>query len=176
MKKPVSIILFFKIFTIFIVFILFFPASVLYADTRIEPGVSGVSSIDSSVNSNNGFALYEDKINIEAQSAILMDYRTGNILWEKQSKASVYPASITKIMTGILAIENIEDLSQIVLIPESATGVNHSIFRFSKNDSITLLDLLKASLISSHNNATIALGEYISGSDEEFVELMNAKQ
>jgi len=175
MKKPASIILFFKIFTIFIVFTLFFPASVLYADLEIQPEISGLSGMDSFVSSNNGFALYEDKINIEAQNAILMDYGTGNILWEKQSKESVYPASITKIMTGILAIENIEDLSQIILIPESAAGVNHSVFWFSKDDTITLLDLLKASLIGSHNNATIALGEYISGSDEEFVELMNAK-
>ncbi|MCJ7471836.1 MAG: D-alanyl-D-alanine carboxypeptidase [Actinobacteria bacterium] len=175
MKKPASIILFVKIFTIFIVFTLFLPASVLYADIGIQPEISEVSSIDSSVSSNNGFALYEDEIDIEAQTAILMDYRTGNILWEKQSKASVYPASITKIMTGILAIENIDDLDQIFLIPDSATGVNHSVFRFSKDDSITLLDLLKASLISSHNNATIALGEYISGSVEEFVEFMNAK-
>ncbi|MBC8421311.1 MAG: D-alanyl-D-alanine carboxypeptidase [Actinobacteria bacterium] len=175
MKKPASIILFIKIFTIFIVFTLFLPVSVLYADIGIQPEISEVSGIDSSASSNNGFALYEDEIDIEAQTAILMDYRTGNILWEKQSKVSVYPASITKIMTGILAIENIDDLDQIVLIPDSATGVNHSVFRFSKDDSITLLDLLKASLISSHNNATIALGEYISGSVEEFVELMNAK-
>jgi len=175
MKKPASIILFLKICIIFIVFTLFFPASVLYANTGPQPEISGVSSIDSSKGTGNGFALYEDEIDIEAQTAILMDYRTGNILWEKQSKASVYPASITKIMTGILAIENIKDLSQIVLIPDSASGVNHSVFWFSKDDRITLLDLLKASLISSHNNATIALGEYISGSEEEFVELMNNK-
>ena len=175
MKKPSSIILFVKIFIIFIVFSLFFPASILYADIGILPGISGVSDIDSSAGSTSGLALYEDEIDIEAQNAILMDYRTGNILWEKQSKATIFPASITKIMTGILAIENIDDLDQIVLIPDSATGVNHSVFRFSKDDSITLLDLIKASLISSHNNATIALGEYISGSEEEFVELMNNK-
>jgi serine-type D-Ala-D-Ala carboxypeptidase (penicillin-binding protein 5/6) len=175
MKKTASIILFIKIFTISVVFLLFFTSSILYADTIIEPGISGPSALKSYPGSNNGFALYEDEIDIEAKNAILMDYNTGNILWEKQSKISVYPASITKIMTGILAIENIEDLYKTILIPDNAIGVNHSVFRFSKNDSITLLDLLKASLISSHNNATIAIGEHISGSDEKFIKLMNRK-
>ncbi len=175
MKKTASIILSFKILTIFIVFYLFFPASVLYAGTGVFPEIPGASDINPYVGSNSGLALYKEEINIEAQNAILMDYVSGNILWEKKSKEMVYPASITKIMTGILAIENIVDLSQIILIPDSATGVNHSVFKFSKDDSITLFDLIKTSLISSHNNATIALGEYISGSNEEFIELMNNK-
>lgn len=175
MKKPASIILSLKILTIFIVFYLFLPVSALHADTGVSTEIPGESYLNLSTISNSGLALYEDEINIEAQNAILIDYVSGNILWEKQSKETVYPASLTKIMTGILAIENIEDLSQIISIPDGAIGVNHSVFRFSKDDSITLYDLIKASLISSHNNATIALGEYISGSIEEFVGLMNNK-
>ena len=114
MKKPASIIIFVKIFTIFIIFSLFFPASILYADSKVQPEIPGISDIGSSISSSSSLALYEDEIDIEAQNAILMDYVTGNILWEKQSRESVYPASITKIMTGILAIENIDDMGQTI--------------------------------------------------------------
>jgi D-alanyl-D-alanine carboxypeptidase (penicillin-binding protein 5/6) len=175
MKKPASINLFIKIFTFFIVFFSFFSVSVLHAGDKILSNTFNDSGINTLITIKSEFALYDDEINIEAQNAILLDYRTGNILWEKQSEVPVYPASITKIMTGILAIENIADPGQTIQIPESAVGVNHSFFKFSEGDNITLLDLIKASLISSHNNATIALAEYISGSNEEFVELMNKK-
>lgn len=120
-------------------------------------------------------ALYNDSIDIEAQNAILIDFNSGNILWEKNSDKSVYPASITKIMTGILAIEEIEDFNKIIEISENASGVNHSAFSFNENDRISLLDLLKSAMVSSHNNATIALAEYISGNTDDFIVMMNAK-
>jgi serine-type D-Ala-D-Ala carboxypeptidase (penicillin-binding protein 5/6) len=124
---------------------------------------------------NEAAALYEDPIEIEAENAIVMDFKTGNILWGKNYNEKVYPASLTKIMTGILAIENISDFNEIIEIPECAAGVNHSAFNFDKGDRISLLNLLKSAMISSHNNATIALAEYISGSVDEFIIMMNKK-
>lgn len=175
MKKPASISLFIKIFTFFILFFSFFSASALHAENKILSDTLNDSGVNTLITNKSESALYDDEIDIEAQNAILLDYKSGNILWEKQSEVPVYPASITKIMTGILAIENITDPGQAIQITESAAGTNHSFFKFSEGDTITLLDLIKASLISSHNNATIALAEYISGSNEEFVELMNKK-
>ncbi len=120
-------------------------------------------------------ALYNDSINIEAQNAILMDFKSGNILWEKNCDESVFPASITKIMTGILAVEKIEDFDKVIEISENASGINHSAFNFNEGDRISLIDLFKSAMISSHNNATIALAEHISGNTDDFIAMMNAR-
>jgi len=155
---------------LFSVFFLFLPhinADVDISNNIYEPAGQPLSE--------SRDALYDDWIYIKAQNAILIDFNTGNILWEKNSKESVFPASITKIMTGILAIEEIKDLDEIIDISKNASGVNHSAFNFNEGDRISLRDILKSAMISSHNNATIALAEYISGNTDDFVEMMNKK-
>ena len=114
-------------------------------------------------------------IDITAEAAIIMDYDSGKILWEKNSSEKLYPASTTKIMTGIVAIENITNLNEIVKISRNASGTNSSFFPFKRGDRISIMDLLKAALINSNNNATIAIAEYVSGSEKDFVKLMNEK-
>jgi D-alanyl-D-alanine carboxypeptidase (penicillin-binding protein 5/6) len=114
-------------------------------------------------------------IDITAEAAIIMDYDSGKILWEKNSNEKLYPASTTKIMTGIVAIENVANLNEIVKIPRNASGTNSSFFPFKIGDRISIMDLLKAALINSNNNATIAIAEYVSGSEKDFVKLMNEK-
>jgi serine-type D-Ala-D-Ala carboxypeptidase (penicillin-binding protein 5/6) len=114
-------------------------------------------------------------IDITAEAAIIMDYDSGKILWEKNSSEKLYPASTTKIMTGIVAIENVANLNEIVKIPRNASGTNSSFFPFKIGDRISIMDLLKAALINSNNNATIAIAEYVSGSEKDFVKLMNEK-
>ena len=120
-------------------------------------------------------AHYDTEINIDAESALILDYDTGDILWEKNSDEPMYPASTTKMLTSIVAMENIDDFNEIIEIPKNASGRNHSAFRFRTGDMISLMDLLKAALICSHNNATIALAEHVSGSVENFLKLMNEK-
>src|SRR3972149_8518956 len=124
---------------------------------------------------NPNTAIYDDRIDISAEAAVVVNYESGDILWEKNSSELMYPASITKILSSIVAIENIDDLAEVTVISKNASGRNHSVFRFKPGDRITLLDLLKASLICSHNNAIVALAEYVSGNIEDFVELMNIK-
>lgn len=138
---------------------------------------SNISSSNNSSNRNSDNVNKEanDEIDLSAESAIVMDYNTGDIIWEKNSIKEVFPASTTKMVTTIIAIENINDYNKIVKISKNASGRNHSAFRFRTGDRISLMDLLKASLICSHNNATIALAEYVSGSVEDFVKLMNLK-
>jgi D-alanyl-D-alanine carboxypeptidase len=150
-----------------------FPG-LLYSD--ILPSETGNNKDSySSFSESNSKPIYDDFIDIESTNALLMDAESGNILWGKNENQRVYPASITKIMTGILAIENIDDFNEIVEISENASGVNHSAFFFDKGDQITLMDLLKSALIVSHNNATIALAEYISGNTVDFIAMMNQK-
>jgi len=116
-----------------------------------------------------------NQIDTVATSAIVQDYNSGEIFWEKNPDALLYPASTTKIMTAIVAIENIKDLNQKIKISKNASGSNHSTISFKKGDEITLIDLLKAALIESTNNAAVALAEYVSGDVNDFVSLMNAK-
>ncbi len=120
-------------------------------------------------------AAYDDEVDITAESAVILDYETGNVLWEKDSDKSMYPASTTKMLSSIVAIENIDNFDEIIEISDNASGKNHSPFRFRTGDSISLMDLLKAALIWSHNNAPIALAEYVSGNVEDFIGLMNKK-
>jgi serine-type D-Ala-D-Ala carboxypeptidase (penicillin-binding protein 5/6) len=119
--------------------------------------------------------IINDFPDISAESAIILEYETGTILWEKNSSKKLFPASLTKIMTGIIAIEEVKNLYDKTTISKNASGFNNSFFPFSTGDEITIMDLLKAALINSNNNATIALAEYISGSEAEFIKKMNAK-
>jgi D-alanyl-D-alanine carboxypeptidase (penicillin-binding protein 5/6) len=155
---------------------IFFNAAVnqksLLADifqTAKETGKSKHSS--SHIKSNIG----GDTPDVSAEAAIIMEYETGRILWEKNSSEKLFPASITKMMTGIIAIEEVKNLYDKTRISENASGFNNSFFSFKIGDEITIMDLLKAALINSNNNATIALAEYISGSEAEFLKKMNAK-
>jgi D-alanyl-D-alanine carboxypeptidase (penicillin-binding protein 5/6) len=174
MKKHSSLVLYLIIIvSISILILSLFPGS-LHPD--ILPSETGSQKDTYSFfPDSGGIPIYDDFIDIEATNALLMDVESGNILWGKNENQLVYPASITKIMTGILAIENIGDFNEIVEISENASGVNHSAFFFDEGDKITLMDLLKSALIVSHNNATIALAEYISGSTGDFVYMMNQK-
>ena len=97
------------------------------------------------------------------------------LLWEKNSSEKLFPASTTKMMTGIIAIEEVKNLYDKTIISKNASGFNNSFFPFKTGDEITIMDLLKAALINSNNNATIAIAEYISGSEAEFLKKMNAK-
>ena len=123
----------------------------------------------------NSKAVPAERIGTVAASAIVMDYNTGEIYWEKNINSEMYPASTTKMMTAILAIENIKDFNQKIKISQNASGSNNSSITFRKGDEITLIDLLKAALIVSTNNAAIALAEYVAGDTEKFVDMMNKK-
>jgi serine-type D-Ala-D-Ala carboxypeptidase (penicillin-binding protein 5/6) len=153
-----------KIYRLILYFLIFFFLSAIFL--FIIPGKIFCETYN---------AIYNEEIDISAESAVIVNYETGDILWEKNSSEKLYPASLTKMLSSIVAIENIDDLEEVVRIPANASGRNHSAFRFRTGDRVTLLDLIKSSLICSHNNAIVALAEYISGSEEEFIKLMNEK-
>ena len=122
------------------------------------------------------------KIDIKAKSVILQDYHSGEILYEKESDISIYPASMTKIMTSIVAFDLIKSgdlkLDEKIIISEKAWRLStsgYSSMFIMVGDQITVENLLKGIIIASGNDACIALAEGIAGTEEEFAILMTAK-
>ena len=122
------------------------------------------------------------QFDIKASTAILQDYLSGKILFEKEADASIYPASMTKIMTSIIAFELIEkgdlSLDDKFIISENAWRLSQSGFSsmfIMVNDEVSVEDLLKGIIIASGNDACVALAEGIAGSEEEFALLMTSK-
>lgn len=109
-----------------------------------------------------------------ASSAILMDMDSGRILYQKDIHQERLVASITKIMTAVITIEN-GDLDDIVTVGEEVLTMYGSNIYISLGEKITLRDLLYGLLLRSGNDAAIVIGTYIGGSEENFVDMMNKK-
>ncbi len=118
---------------------------------------------------------FADNLNLSGEGAILIDGETGQILYEKNSHMQLQPASTTKIMTGILAIENgnMDDIATIDQEIVNLTDGSH--IALEPDEQIRFEDLLNALLIESANDAALAIAKHISGSIDEFVKLMNTK-
>lgn len=113
-------------------------------------------------------------INVPSESAILIEEKTGRILYNKNSETKMAMASTTKIMTAILAIEY-GDLDDVVVVDEEAANVEGSSIYIEKGDKITLEDLVYGLMLRSGNDAAYAIATHISGSLKNFVKLMNEK-
>jgi serine-type D-Ala-D-Ala carboxypeptidase (penicillin-binding protein 5/6) len=119
---------------------------------------------------------------IKARTAILQDYLSGEILYEKDPDKSIYPASMTKIMTAIIAFDLIKNgdlnLDDSFIVSENAwrlSSAGYSSMFIMIGDDVSVEDLLKGIIIASGNDACIALAEGIAGTEEEFAILMTSK-
>jgi len=112
---------------------------------------------------------------LTARAAILMDAATGKILYQKEPDLRLPPASTTKIVTAILALESGRKLKDSLTVSKSATRVPASKLYLRPGQTITIEDLLYALLLSSANDASLVLAEGIGGSVEQFTELMTKK-
>ena len=119
---------------------------------------------------------------INARTAILQDFLSGEILYEKEPDKSIYPASMTKIMTAIIAFELIKSgdlsLDEKFLISENAwrlSSAGYSSMFIMVGDEVSVENLLKGIIVSSGNDACVALAEGIAGTEEEFAIMMTAK-
>ncbi len=125
--------------------------------------------------------IYADQppFDIDAKSALLMDVATGQILYEKNINEQLPPASITKIMTMLLAMEAIESnkitFEDKALVSERASKMGGTQLYLEPGESKTVEELMKGIAIRSANDATIALGEYIAGTEDLFVQQMNER-
>ena len=121
-------------------------------------------------------------VDIQARTAILQDFLSGEILYEKEPDRSIYPASMTKIMTSIIAFDLIKSgdlkLDEKFLISEKAwrlSTAGYSSMFVMVGDEVSVENLLKGIIIASGNDACIALAEGIAGTEEEFAIMMTSK-
>ena len=119
---------------------------------------------------------------INARTAILQDYFSGEILYEKDPDKSIYPASMTKIMTTIIAFELIRsgdlNLDEKFLVSENAwrlSSAGYSSMFIMVGDQVSVENLLKGIIVASGNDACVALAEGIAGTEDEFANMMTAK-
>ena len=121
-------------------------------------------------------------IEIKARTAILQDFLSGEVLYEKEPDRSIYPASMTKIMTSIIAFDLIKsgdlNLDEKFIISEKAwrlSTAGYSSMFVMIGDEVSVADLLRGIIVASGNDACIALAEGIAGTEEEFSIMMTAK-
>ena len=111
---------------------------------------------------------------VYSEGAVLMDGRTGKILYSKNEHIQYEPASTTKVMTALVVLENVK-LTDKVTIGENPPLVDGSAIGIQTGEVYTVEELMLGLLLESGNDCAEALAEYVSGSNEEFAKLMNAK-
>ncbi|HAU33016.1 MAG TPA: D-alanyl-D-alanine carboxypeptidase, partial [Lysinibacillus sp.] len=118
-------------------------------------------------------------VNLYSPNAILVNLDENKVLIDKNSEEVIYPASLTKMMTVLVAIEQIPNLQEEIVLGNNIFNhlyeANASLAGFLPNEKLTLEDLLYGSMLPSGAEASIGLAEYIAGSERKFVNLMNEK-
>ncbi len=141
----------------------------IYGEGSDQPGQSPLSSVQAK----------EGSLQIDAKSAILMDASTGTILYEQNAYEELPPASVTKVMTMLLALEAVErgqfSLEDTTAISERAASMGGSQMYMEAGETHTVEELFQGASICSANDACVALAELTKGTEELFVEAMNAR-
>ncbi len=119
----------------------------------------------------------EDAPEIYSEAAIVMDATTGQILYEKNAYSTMYPASITKILTTLVALENCNPDDVITMSDEAVYGIDwdSSHISLKPGEQITIKDALYATMLSSANEAAWGVAEYVGGDLDTFCDMMNEK-
>lgn len=118
-------------------------------------------------------------VEIKAKAAVLMDASTGKILLKHNENEKLYPASVTKIMPLLIVVEAIDSgkikLTDVVTVSANASSKGGSQIWLKEGEQMTVDDLLKATAVYSANDACTALGEYVAGSEDAFVSMLNER-
>jgi D-alanyl-D-alanine carboxypeptidase (penicillin-binding protein 5/6) len=135
---------------------------------------------DEAVNEGQDSEVVSDSVlEIQSPSALLMELNSGQILYEKDADTARRPASVTKLMTMLLAFEALDagklQLTDMVTVSANAAGMGGSQVYLEEGEQQTVQDLLKCMIVSSANDAATAIGEAIAGSEEGFVAMMNQR-
>ena len=167
--KQIKSFLIFTILLLASILILLFNTNYSYAEDLIDSGI--LQNTENTENTTN------DNLKIYSDAVILIENQTGKTLYEKNSEQKMYPASTTKILTAILSIEkgNLNDKVTVSKTAIAQMKPGYTSAYLSEGEIISVEDLLKVLLINSANDASNVLAEYISGSIDSFVTLMNEK-
>lgn len=155
-------------FACIIISMIFF-LTMIYADDEIEEAPASSIFDDIAVEVYN-----DEKLDINARSAIVIDYESGRILYEKYAYQKRPMASTTKIMTAIVALEN-GNLDDIVTVSRNAASIWGSTINLTTGEQVSFRELMYGLLMRSGNDAAIAIAEHIGGSVDSFLEMMNEK-
>ena len=152
---------------IFIAYILILPS---YAESTSYVWSNNSNTLETSVDS---------KLNLESQSAILIEQNSGQILYEHNIHEQLRPASVTKVMSILLIMEQIDNgklsLTDNVSCSENASKMGGSQIWLDTRETLTVEEMLKAICVVSANDCVVAMAEHIAGSEKAFVEMMNIK-
>ena len=123
--------------------------------------------------------VFAEELIPNAKSGILIEANTGKIIYEKNKDERLSVASITKMVAQTIILEEIEkgniNWNDVVTVSRNASGMGGSQIYLEEGEKITVEDLMKGISVASGNDATVAMAEYISGSEESFVKKMNDK-
>ena len=180
-KKIIKIVSASLIFIVIFMFsfVLATDDSVYVWSTDTEPISSQTSGNVTNENIENNTAQSSNSLNLESGSAILIEQKTGQVLYEHNIHEKLRPASVTKVMSLLLIMEAL-DSGQITLtdkVPctEDAAGMGGSQIWLEVGEELTVDEMLKAICVVSANDCTVAMADYLCGSQEAFVEKMNAR-
>lgn len=176
-KTIVNFIFIITAITTYFSAVLLFSASYAYEEYAWSNGVlatNGEISEEVDTNSNTN-----DDLNLESESAILIDQESGKVLYEHNSHEKLRPASVTKVMSILLIMEALDsgqiNLQDRVPCSEKASSMGGSQVWLTTSEALTVDDMLKCICIVSANDCTVAMAEYLCGSTNAFVEKMNSR-
>lgn len=164
-----------KTAAIFLAFLLMFTYVLPTHATGMEDGQEATTEHPETTEYPDDPAREPDLV---ADAAIVMDAATGQVLYEKNAHEKKYPASITKIMTTMLAIEAGVDFNETITMSENAIwGVERdsTLIGLDVGEKVTIGDLMYATMVKSANECAYAIAEYVGGDIEHFAKMMNAK-
>ena len=174
-----SLLIIFTIFTFSIV--LASDESIYVWSSESEPIAEDVSieATEENEKEENTEESEENSLNLESGSAILIEQETGKILYEHNIHEKLRPASVTKVMSILLIMEALDSgqisLEDKVPCTEDAAGMGGSQIWLEVGEELTVDEMLKAICVVSANDCTVAMADYLCGSQEAFVEKMNAR-
>ncbi len=123
--------------------------------------------------------LTDEQISISAPRAILIEKTTGTVIYEKNADEQATPASVTKVMTILLIVEELQSgrltLEDMVTVSSNAQSMGGSQVYLEEGETMSVRDMLKAIVVSSANDAAVAMAEHISGTEQAFVDKMNSR-
>lgn len=144
--------------------------------TKIQNTTNETTNVSSSVNEE---VKKENSLNLTCGSAILIEQDTGKVLYEHNAHEQLRPASVTKVMSILLIMEALDDgritLETQIPCSENASSMGGSQIWLDTTETLSVDEMLKAICVVSANDCTVAMAEYLAGSEEEFVQKMNER-
>lgn len=159
--------------------IMFSFALSCFAEETMYVWSNSSTAVSSSVIESTTDETDSNSLNLESPSAILIEQTTGQILYEHNSHEQLRPASVTKVMSILLIMEALDNgkitLNDSVPCSENAASMGGSQIWLDPRETLTVDEMLKAICVASANDCVVAMSEYIAGSEDAFVQMMNDK-